>query len=43
VGGRRVNGERVKEGEYGQSTLYMLCENRTAKPVEIILSSGKGG
>jgi hypothetical protein len=30
--------ERVKEGECGQCSLLYLHENRTMKPVEIILS-----
>jgi hypothetical protein len=30
--------ERVKDGEYGRSTLY---ENRTMKPVEIVPRRGR--
>jgi hypothetical protein len=29
--------ERVKEGEYGRSTLYIcIYENKTVKPVKIV-------
>jgi hypothetical protein len=33
--------KRVKEGDYGQSTSY-THENRTTKPLEIVLKRGRG-
>jgi hypothetical protein len=40
LGGGKVNGE-TEEGGYGACTLYMY-ENRTVKPVEIVLRWGEG-
>jgi hypothetical protein len=32
----------VEEGEYGECTLCTMYENRTVKPVEVVLYRGEG-